>query len=109
MRTLVLDLVVAAVTTVLEGAALFCYWLGEGLKQRARNGSRLPGAERRFVLVLALGATLTAVAAVGLFRAGLVVTGSVQIMLSVALALLLGLGAVTELRRALARRARLRR
>ncbi|MFI2375150.1 hypothetical protein ACH5AO_08795 [Streptomyces sp. NPDC018964] len=94
MLTWVLDLGSAVLLSGLEGAALVAFWFVEGLKQWARGGP-VPGAARRFFLVVSGGAVSSAAIGHGLWRAGLRVAAVSQAVLAVLLALALVLDAVT--------------
>ncbi|MGW2637382.1 hypothetical protein [Streptomyces sp. NPDC001348] len=95
----VLDLGLTVVTAGLEVAALVAFWFVESVRKWAAQGGPVPGATSRLFLVLSAGSASSALIGYGFARAGLPLACVSQAVLAALLALLLVLGAATELRR----------
>lgn len=96
MSEAVLDVGLAVLLSGLEVAVLVAFWFVEGVKKWAAQGGPVPGATGRFLWVLSVGATLSALAGYGFSRADLPVASVSQTVVATLLTLLLLLGAGTE-------------
>ncbi|MGW7241507.1 hypothetical protein [Streptomyces sp. NPDC054804] len=109
---LLADLGLAVLLSALEAVVLVGFWFAEGLKQWAAKGQSVPDPTSRFVLVLSVGSTCSAVIAYGLSWADLPMACTAQAVMAALLASLLILVAGTacgkRIRRNLLRRRRRR-
>ncbi|MFI2506766.1 hypothetical protein [Streptomyces sp. NPDC018972] len=91
-----LDLGLAILLAGLEVAALVAFWFVEGMKKWAAKGGPVPGGTSRFLMVLSVGSTLSALVGYGSSRADLPVACVSQSVVAALLMSLLLLGAGTE-------------
>ncbi|MDT0401920.1 hypothetical protein [Streptomyces edwardsiae] len=91
-----LDLGLAILLAGLEAAALVAFCLVEGMKKWVAKGGPVPGATSRFLVVLSVGSTLSALVGYGFFRADLPMACVSQAVVAALLTSLLLLDAGTE-------------